>query len=239
MSKKVLLCCLVLAAAAGVRRRSARLNCPAVLYTTFKQPAPLAVMHALEDEVESIMGPLGRHFVWRSISGVQGNEVSSELAVLTFKGRCDVAGIMPRETHPGALGWTHVSDGAILPFSEIDCDRIRDLHSKGTVVSYRRSNARRHSAAPWPAWWRTSCITSSPTRRTTARTGSERRLIPSRNSCPTSSSSRSAKAMRCAPACRKSRTAEAATTAARERELTGILGSPRRLRRNAAPSASL
>ena len=35
-----------------------------------------------------------------------------------------------KEVHPGALGWTHVSDGAILPFSEIDCDRIREFVQK-------------------------------------------------------------------------------------------------------------
>jgi len=132
VSKRALLCCAVLAAVpafAGGRPVEAS----AVLYTTFKQPAPLAVVHALEDEVESIMGPLGRHFVWRSIAGVQGNEVSTELAVLTFKGRCDVGGIIPREAHPGALGWTHVSDGAILPFSDIDCDRIRVFIQKELI----------------------------------------------------------------------------------------------------------
>ena len=132
MSKKVVLCCLALAALpAWADERQAEL--PAVLYTTFQQPAPVAVMHALADEVESVMGPIGRHFVWRSLSGVKGNEISSELAVLTFHGRCDVAGIIPRETHPGALGWTHVSDGAILPFSEIDCDRIRMFIQKELV----------------------------------------------------------------------------------------------------------
>jgi hypothetical protein len=82
-------------------------------------------MHALQDEVESIMGPLGRHFAWRMLAGVKGNEVSVELAVLTFKGRCDSASLSLKEGHPGALGWTHVSDGAILPFSDIECDRIR------------------------------------------------------------------------------------------------------------------
>ena len=125
------------------------------------------------------MGPLGRHFVWRSIAGVQGNEVSSELAVLTFKGRCDVAGIIPRETHPGALGWTHVSDGAILPFSDIDCDRIRDFIQKELVY---HSNGRARdgvSGERWPAWSRMSCITFSPIRRIMAPTASERQPIPS------------------------------------------------------------
>jgi hypothetical protein len=100
---------------------------PAVLYTTYAQQPTVAVQHAMEDEVEAIMGPIGRHYVWRPISGVQGNEVSSELAVLTFKGRCAADGLRPKGVNPGALGWTHVSDGAILPFSEIDCDRIRNF----------------------------------------------------------------------------------------------------------------
>ena len=128
MSNKVL-CCLALAALPALAD-DRQMELPAVLYTAFNPPAPLAVMHALQDEVESIMGPLGRHFVWRSIAGVQGNEISAELAVLTFKGRCDVGGLLPRDKHPGALGWTHVSDGAILPFSDIDCDRVRDFLQK-------------------------------------------------------------------------------------------------------------
>jgi hypothetical protein len=103
---------------------------PSVLYTTFQQAPPPAVREALEDEVEEIMGPIGRHYVWREISSVKGNEVSSELAVLTFKGACNVDNLAPKEVHPGALGWTHVSDGAILPFSEIDCDRIRNFVQK-------------------------------------------------------------------------------------------------------------
>jgi hypothetical protein len=98
---------------------------PVALYTTYQQMPPQAVLDAIEVEVEGIMAPLGMHFEWRSLNAARGNEVSAELAVITFKGHCDVAGLLPRTTHPGALGWTHVSDGVILPFSDIDCDRIR------------------------------------------------------------------------------------------------------------------
>lgn len=113
---------------------------PSVLYTTFHQSIPVTVRHALEDEVESIMGPLNRHFVWRSISGVKGHEISSELAVLTFKGSCNVESLVLKEIHPGALGWTHVSDGSILPFAEIDCDRIRLFLQKELL--YRKPHER-------------------------------------------------------------------------------------------------
>jgi hypothetical protein len=98
---------------------------PVALYTSFQQAPSQVVVEAVQDEVETIMGPLGMHFEWRSLAAARGNEVSAELAVITFKGRCDTAGLLPRSAQPGALGWTHVSDGVILPFSDVDCDRIR------------------------------------------------------------------------------------------------------------------
>jgi hypothetical protein len=135
---KILFSCLLLAALPAFGEEAQLL--PAILYTSFQQTAPPAVMTALEDEVETIMGSLGRHYEWRSIRGVQGNEVSSELAVLTFKGRCDTIFLSTKELNPGALGWTHMSDGVILPFSDIDCDRVRGFiqrHLLSTPASDR------------------------------------------------------------------------------------------------------
>jgi hypothetical protein len=101
------------------------IHAPVTLYTSFEQAPPAAVLEALASEVEVLMAPLGMQFSWRSLSTARGNEVSAELAVVTFKGRCDVAGLLPHTAPAGALGWTHVSDGVILPFSDVDCDRIR------------------------------------------------------------------------------------------------------------------
>ena len=98
---------------------------PISLYAQFQQKPSDTVLLALQEEVQSIMEPAGLRFEWRSLAANRGNEISVELAVLTFRGRCDVGGLMPHQVNPGALGWTHVSDGAILPFSEVDCDRIR------------------------------------------------------------------------------------------------------------------
>lgn len=106
---------------------------PIALYTSFQQAPPPAVLDALQDEVESIMLSSGFRFEWRALSGVQGNEVSVELAVLTFKGRCDVEGLLNRGKHVGALGWTHISDGVILPFSDVDCDGIRKFLQRGLL----------------------------------------------------------------------------------------------------------
>src|SRR6266542_4126825 len=77
------------------------------LYTSFQHGPPPAVLSALQDEVEAIMAPIGLRFEWRSLAGVRGHEVSTELAVITFQGRCDTAGMMGRAASSRAAGWTH------------------------------------------------------------------------------------------------------------------------------------
>jgi len=98
---------------------------PATLYTEFQQQPPSAVMDSIRGESEAIMGRLGIGLEWRSLAAATGSEVSAQLAVIRFRGRCDVNGLNPHRVQPGPLGWTHESDGVILPFGAVDCDRIR------------------------------------------------------------------------------------------------------------------
>lgn len=122
---KSLLFCLALAVLPGLSEQRGDTIAPIVLYTQFQQEPPAAVLGALQEELDSIMAPAGLRFAWRSLSRVNGDEVFKELAVVTFKGRCDTADLAPFGKTPGALGLTHVSDGAILPFSDVDCGHIR------------------------------------------------------------------------------------------------------------------
>jgi len=128
--KSLFVLCLTLGALPGFGETRQTPVAPIALYTQFQEDPPEAVTEALHDELDSVMAPMGLRFEWHSLTGARGNEVAVELAVLTFKGRCDVAGLMPRNGSPGALGWTHVSDGIILPFSDVDCDRIRGFVQK-------------------------------------------------------------------------------------------------------------
>jgi hypothetical protein len=103
---------------------------PIALYTRFQQEPPPAVADALHDEVNSIMAPTGLRFTWRSLSAAYGGVVWVELAVITFKGRCDAAGLTRHSSSRGPLGWTHITDGVILPFAEVDCQGIRGFIQK-------------------------------------------------------------------------------------------------------------
>ncbi len=98
---------------------------PIRLYIQFQHQPPDAVLEAIQEQLEDIMVPAGMGFQWRSLTAATGSEVSVELAVIHFKGTCDVADLTPMEAYPGPLGWTHISDGEILPFSDINCDGIR------------------------------------------------------------------------------------------------------------------
>jgi len=104
------------------------------LYTQFQQDPPKVMLEAIQAELESIMSPMGLHFLWRSLSAASGSEVSVELAVVHFKGNCDVTSHEPHNPGLGALGRTYVSDGSILPFGDVDCDRIGSFVQQGLMA---------------------------------------------------------------------------------------------------------
>ena len=56
-----------------------------------------------------------------------GREAFGRLGVTRFRGKClgDVPQLQRRG--PKTLGLTHVAEGEILPFSELDCDRVRNF----------------------------------------------------------------------------------------------------------------
>ena len=116
-------------------------SAPITLYTSFQQEPPADVMEAIQDEVEAIMAPIGLRFEWRNLAGVRGHEVSAELAVITFQGRCNTAGMIAQAKFSGALGWTHMSDGEILPFTDVSCDRVREFVQRQLVVAHPEERA--------------------------------------------------------------------------------------------------
>jgi len=120
---KALFLCLTLAVFPGFGGQPGG-SAPIALFAQFEHQPPAAVVDALHEEVNAIMQPAGLRFEWRSLDREGRSRPAVELAVVTFKGRCDPVGWATTHIQSGALGWTHVSDGVILPFSEVDCERI-------------------------------------------------------------------------------------------------------------------
>jgi len=102
---------------------------PVVIYSQFEAAPSAEIQDALQDEIETIMSPAGLHFEWRDLAGSRSS-TAVELVVVTFKGQCDLRSLQPVGVLPGALGWTHVSNGVVLPFSDVDCTAVRDFLQK-------------------------------------------------------------------------------------------------------------
>jgi hypothetical protein len=129
LSTKFACLCLLLAVSPALTQER-RAEPPVAVYISFQQSPPAEVAEGLQEEVDALMEPVGMHLEWRSLEKVTGSEISAELAVVKFQGKCDSEGLTMKSDRPAALGWTHVSDGIILPFADVDCDRIRSFVQK-------------------------------------------------------------------------------------------------------------
>ena len=80
----------------------------------------------LEQELAAIPD-LDLNLTWlRSENLTTGIELDRPIQV-RLAGRCNLAGAPERASRqPGPYAWAHVSDGHVLPFIQVDCDRIRN-----------------------------------------------------------------------------------------------------------------
>jgi cytochrome c553 len=99
-------------------------DAPITLYTKFQVDPPKLVPKAMQEELASIFTPAGLRFHWRSLEHIAPGEVSAELVIINFQGRCMTESPRNYGSKIGPLGWTHMEDHEVLPFSDVDCDRL-------------------------------------------------------------------------------------------------------------------
>src|SRR5581483_10644677 len=91
------------------------------VYTQFEDPPSELSIHDMKSELTEIMAPLGVQFAWRPLDKADGGEIMAEIVVVRFRGDCRVDSWHGNGFREKALGWTHVSDGEILPFTDVNC----------------------------------------------------------------------------------------------------------------------
>jgi len=77
----------------------------------------------MKKELESIMKDSGLSFDWR-LREEAVNVNAEDLVVVRFKGKCIFEPIGYLYDERGVLAFTHTTEGAILPFSEVACDKV-------------------------------------------------------------------------------------------------------------------
>lgn len=96
------------------------------LLVQFEEAPSDRSMAVMKREVSALMPNYDIN--WTLVSEMQPGESFPDLVVVKFKGNCQTEAVAPfllDERGPGPLGFTHTADGAVLPFSEVECDKIR------------------------------------------------------------------------------------------------------------------
>ncbi|MCU1263483.1 MAG: hypothetical protein JWO80_6368 [Bryobacterales bacterium] len=98
---------------------------PLALLTDFERPASERAVVAMHEEVARIMGPLGWQPEWHALE-----EAPSTLplfVILSFKGVCRVQTGFSQDPDSLTLASTEVSGTHVLPFSSVECNKVRSL----------------------------------------------------------------------------------------------------------------
>lgn len=81
----------------------------------------------LQEELSHIVSPLELNVVWRDLANRNREETFPTLVVARFQGACSLESPVQVRDEGRELAVTSVSDGMVLPFMKIDCNRIRQL----------------------------------------------------------------------------------------------------------------
>ncbi|MEO8598009.1 MAG: hypothetical protein ABI759_32115 [Candidatus Solibacter sp.] len=100
-----------------------------VVYLKGGNNQPAAPLAEMKREVSVLMGQAGYSVEWRSVGAQTGEESNAEmLAVLELSGNCGLAPGYGAAEAPAvatkSLATTSISDGQVLPFSQLNCTAL-------------------------------------------------------------------------------------------------------------------
>lgn len=100
---------------------------PLAVYYSFDTPAPAALVTVMQDELGRIFAPSGVSIAWRKAQSPDNRgEDFPGVAIFRFIGRCTLDDVPDGADPEGqSLGETAISDGHVLPFATVNCDRIK------------------------------------------------------------------------------------------------------------------
>ena len=97
------------------------------ILTRFEYPLSAETRAALEAELRILLSPAALFPVLRDMDLKTPSEQFKELVVVKIHGSCTFDLRSRRSAIPGPLAAAHSTDGYVLPFVDIACERIRDV----------------------------------------------------------------------------------------------------------------
>jgi len=98
---------------------------PITLVVQYETKPAAAAVEAMQTELGQLLGKADRRIEWKLASELKPGESVSELVMVKFKGSCKMETVPQLLDERGPLAVTHVSDGEVLPYSVVLCDKVR------------------------------------------------------------------------------------------------------------------
>jgi hypothetical protein len=97
---------------------------PLTLVISLERPLPAETEAEMRREMDKLMRQASIRVEWKQLSDFTVGTEVHDLVLVKFRGICSIqpTHIFPDERGP--MAFTHTSDGEVLPFSEILCDRV-------------------------------------------------------------------------------------------------------------------
>lgn len=106
---------------AGVARPAS----PVAVLLQFDEPYSAPALQAMEHEADRILRPAGYVLEWHLLEPDFGSREYPDLVVVHFRGNCEAGAATGGLKNGESLASTAISDGRVLPFSEVQCDQVR------------------------------------------------------------------------------------------------------------------
>jgi hypothetical protein len=94
----------------------------------FEQPHAGVSLAAMQSELQTLLGPVGLRIDLRLKSDLPDRPEFSDLVVFKMKGSCTLSGlpVAALSDERGPLAMAYASDGELLHFGAVECDRVRE-----------------------------------------------------------------------------------------------------------------
>src|SRR6266478_703789 len=114
---------------------------PLTIVFRFDGPYSEKSLVEMKRELGTLLHDSGIRVDWRDQSDVAASESFPNLVVVNFRGKCRMEPVPYLYDERGPLAFTYSTDGAVLPFSEIECDKVRSsLRTAMWGGDYKRSD---------------------------------------------------------------------------------------------------
>ncbi len=125
---RAIFCCYLLVASPALRAFSVDPVSPVTVLVNYEQPYSQSSFQALRGELQRLLDQVGVKLDVRMRHETAPHEQFAELVVFRMRGVCSMSflpvGALSDER--GALAMAYSSDGSVLPFGEVECDRVRE-----------------------------------------------------------------------------------------------------------------